>query len=437
MKNKRYIAVLSLFLSAACAVPDAAAGRIRPDTGMNEASAQVTSLDTAAKTLCSDQKKLISRVETAQNALQTTAYALGTIAVLDASLKGLEASVDTLYGAAKVAETIPQTREKARPIRESLETARASVKKARITMTGITQKTEPIRKKLQSAADKLDKIEVGLVTVNKLPCNTTTLLTMVNRCVQRAGSNQACASAKFDRACGATETIYRDYDAAIQPLIASPSVWIPSTDFVNPFAADMQALEKLRQEIAALKSRLDALADQLAVLNAVLDQKFGFSFPYPTPTVTDFLHTSDYDVEISGRIIMQGVGAIEDAIERYLSDFLWGILKGLGVDGYVRQLQNAYNSAVNSALRAVNFDIDVDLPSFDILDTFNAEELVIQNVLDGLSIPDMDLNAPGFSLPNMPSVSLPGLQDNLKLITPYAFQLEAPNLCEAATSGCQ
>jgi hypothetical protein len=406
---------------------------------MNEASAQVRSLNSAAKALCGDQAKLITRVQTTKDTLQTAANALGAITALDTSLKGLEASVETLYGAARVAESIPQSRDKAKPIRESLETTRASVKKARATMNGITRKTEPIRLKLQSAATKLGNIEYGLALVNVVPCGTENVLIMVNRCVQNAGSAQACASAKVDRACETTDKIYRDYDAAIQPLLASPSAWLPSTDFTNPFTADMQAMDKLRQDIEAIKNRLDKLAGQLALLDAVLDKKFGFSFPYPNPEPLNPVRFSDCRVEVSGRVIMNGVGDIEDAIEHYLSDFLWGVLKGLGVDGYVRQLQDAYNSAIDSALNAVNFDVDLSLPSFDILDTFNTEELVVQNVLDGLTVPDINVNVPGLGLglPGLPSVSLPGLKTNLTLITPYAFDLGSPELCGAVTSGCK
>ena len=343
MKNKNLIAVFSILILAAGAV-SLSAGEfggggsgdnlpINRGGNMKNASRQLVSLNGVSKTLCTDQAKLIRRVDGVQTTLQTSAYALGALSVLETDLKLLEASVETLYTAAMTAEAIPQSREKAKPIRESLGTARANIKKARATMTAITLKTEPIRRKLQSAADKAAKLESALKVANQAPCGTPAVLDALAGCVNGLQDmKKVCASRRVDNGAAPVEQAYQQYDDAIQPLLADPVDWIPAVDFVNPFNADMAAIDKLRQDIEALTGRLNTLTDQLGRLTAVLDQEFGFSFPYPNPTLTDPFRMSDCDVRVSGRIILEGVDAIERAIEKYIGDFLWGILKGLGVE---------------------------------------------------------------------------------------------------------
>jgi hypothetical protein len=395
-------------------------------------SVRVTALETASKTLCYDQAKLVKRVDTVQTTLQTSAYALGALSVLESDLTALEASVKTLYAAAQTAEAIPQSREKAKPIREALGTAKDKITKARAAMTAITLKTEPVRLKLQSAADKAEKIESALTTANAAPCGTPPILKALTRCLN-SSSKQACASARVDRAAASVEKVYLEYDEAIQPLIANPVDWIPPVDFVNPFNADMQAIDQLRREIEALTQRLDTLAGQLAKLNAVLDQEFGFSFPYPNPKLDDPFRVSYANVKISGRTILQGADEIQRAIERYLGGFLWGVLKGIGVDKYVRQLQDDCNSALDAAMKAVHFDIDVNLPSMDVLDRFKADELVLETSLDALKLPTVNLNVPGFGLPGMPTVSL---YNTLKTLNPYGLEIPF-DPCKTAEMGCR
>ena len=448
MKNKRSIAVLlSLtFLSAAGAAPVRAGDDLGGpgsgddmtiisgpgDPGSKNTSRQLMILDSTSKTLCYDQAKLIKRVGNVQTTLQTSAYALGALSVLEANLVALEASVNTLYTAAQTAEAIPQSREKAKPIRESLGSAKTKITKARAAMTAITLKTEPIRVKLQSAADKAGKIESGLKIANNAPCGTPPVAKALAKCVS-GSRKRACASKRVDMSAAYLDQTYREYDDAIQPLLADPVDWIPSVDFVNPFNADMQAIDQLRRDIEALTGRLNQLAGQLGTLNAILDQEFGFSFPYPSPAPTNPFRMANADVKVSGRIILNGADAIQRAIERYLGGFLWGVLRGLGVDQYVRQLQDLCNSALDAAMKAVNFNIDIDLPSMDILESFKADELVLEASLDALKLPEVNLNTPGLGLPGIPTVNL---YDSLKGLNPDGLQIPF-GFCKMVEIGCK
>lgn len=448
MNYNKVIAALLLFCAAGAQAKDfpgapEAGNKIerasRPGQDNGEAKRNMMLLEYSAKTLCKDQNKLINRVDNIQTTLRTASYALGALSVLEKDLRVLEASVDTLYAAAQAAEAIPQSREKARPIRESLATARTNVKKARASMTAITLKTEPVRVKLVSAADKADKVETALKAVNTVPCGTAGVLKAIDKCVAAMPDDkQACVYRPLATYTGIVHKAFTDYDTAIQPLISSPADWMPAVDFVNPFTGDMRKLDQLRAEIEALNSRVDELARQLSKFTDVLNREFGFSFSYPDPKWDDPLHTSDCDVKVSARVIIQGADAIQRAIERYIGGFLWGVLRNLGVDKYVRQLQNAANGAIEEAMKVVHFDMDVNVPSLDIVDTFVADELVLENALDALNIPTADVKAPGLGLPGFPVDLTPEkLADHIYSITPYGLHApEVPNFCESLGKRC-
>lgn len=390
-------------------------GKNQPEAVTREVK-KIDGLDLSATALCNDQRKLIARVETVKDTMRTSARALGALTAMNTTLKAMEASADTLYLAAQTAETIPQSREKAKPIREALEKTRKGIKSARETMTAITLKTEPIRKKLEAAADKANRLEEGLRAVNTVPCRTRTVTRLARQCIyDTEEKHRTCVARTVAGRADDLARIYDDYDSAVRPLIADPLDWIPSVDFVNPFNADMQAIDALQRKLDGLREDLDALAEQFRPLTDVLDRDFGFSFPYPDPKLDDPFNFSDCNVKVKGRTIIEGAAAIEAAIERYLSEYLWGILRGLGVDGYVRKLESAFNSAVTEAMKRIHFDLDVSLPSLDVLETFKTDELILEEALNKLNLPEPNPDLPGLGLPGMPKgISLPQLNSDFK-----------------------
>lgn len=390
-------------------------GKNQPEAVVREVK-KIDKLDLSAAALCSDQAKLIKRVDTIKDTMHTSAKALGALTAMNTTLKAMEASADTLYLAAQTAETIPQSREKAKPIRESLEKTRNGIKSVRQTMTAITLKTEPMRKKLEAAADKAKQLEEGLRTVNTVPCHTRSVTRLARQCIyDTAEKSRTCVARTVAARADDLTRIYDDYDSVVRPLIADPLDWIPSVDFVNPFTADMQAIDELQKKLDGLREDLDTLANQFKPLTDVLDRKFGFSFPYPDPTLSDPFRFSDCEVKVKGRTIIEGAAAIQAEIERYLSEYLWSILRGLGVDGYVRKLENAFNSAVNEAMKNIPFHLDVNLPSLNVLENFKADELIFEEALEKLNIPEVKPDLPGLGLPGMPKgMSLPQLNSDLK-----------------------
>ena len=377
-------------------------------------------------TLCRDQGTLINRVETIKTTLKLTAGGLAMLSVLEADLRALELSVDALYLSAQTAEVIPQARPKVKPIKESLASARVSIKKARVTMTAITTKTEPIRVKLKTAAETAEKVELGLTVANTIPCKVMPeSIKIVKGCLAKMPAEKKdCVAGKVEKKAETADNLTKDYDAIVRVLIYHPEVSLPNLDFVNPFNADLKALEDLRAKLNDLTSRLNGLASQLGKLNAILDQSFSFSFPYPNPTITDPLRISYYSVGIGFRTIIEGAGAIEKAIEDRLSGFLWGVLKGLGVDQFVKQLESAANSAVNALLDAVNFNVDVNLPSLDALDALKLDEVVLESGLDSFKL-------------SVDSIDLKQLNILPRLLNPAGLSLDDPDFCGSMNFGCK
>lgn len=397
-------------------------------------------LNADAKTLDGDQLALMGRVRNIQDFLDTTAARLGMLSTLDADLKKLETAINTVYTAAETAEAIPQAREKAKKVKETLAPAKANVTAARQRMDKIVAKTEPLRRKLETAAERAGQLNEGLWLIDQgvivqIPHATA----IANRCLLRAPEAlKPCVSRNLDAKADDVDRVVREYDKAVVLLLSNPGDWLPSMEFFNPFGAELTAIDAMRADLERLVSRLEALASQLGTLNAVLDRSFSFKFPYPDPTWDNPIRTSDYKVSVSFRTIIKGVDAIESEIERVLSSFLWDILKGLGVGKYVKMLQDAADDAVNYALNLVHFDVDLDLPSMASLDPFENALGELEADINGIKIPSVGENLPNFGMPGIPSgVNLGDINGSFRFFAPNGWDWNAPGVCTGVTYGCK
>lgn len=407
---------------------------------LETASSALRTLDQDARTLYSDQAALIVRVDKIKDFLHTAANRLGLISTLDADLRALEASLVTINTAATTAEAIPQAKPKAQKIKETLAPLKANVTAARQRVDAIKARTEPIRVKLDNAADKAEKVSKALWVVNEgAISNMRFPISIAAGCLKKLPADkQACAGKNIDNLANEVDGVVREYDRVVRLLLTNPEPWLPSMHFFDPFSADLAELDSLRLEIERIAKNLKGLAGQLGKVNAVLDQEFGFSFPYPNPTLTDPLRTSDYDVSISFKTILNGVTAIENKIEDKIGGFLWGVLNKLGVGKYVKQLQNEANNAVNSALSALNLDIDVNMPSLDILAKLEKAELILSADLDALHFPEIDTRLPAFGFPDVPAgINFGRIDASVNFLNPSGLEWRDANVCDGATYGCK
>ncbi|MDD5209821.1 MAG: hypothetical protein PHV36_10575 [Elusimicrobiales bacterium] len=384
-------------------------------------------LDNDSFTLYYDQAALINRVKDIQTFLSVSASVLGVLTTVDSDLIKLETSIKTLYGAAETATAIPQSREKAQKIKDTLAVTLKNITAARQRMDAIVTKTEPVRAKMATAAARARVLEYGLIGLNDgVVANIPRAISGIKTCIKSLPEDKrTCADDNMAPIAYKVSTVVVEYDRVVKVLIYTPDIWLPSMNFFDPFNADMLAVDKLRDDIEALYKRVEKLSAELSVLNGVLNQSFSFSFRYPNPTVTNPVRMSTYDVSISFRTIIQGANAIQDTIRSVLSNFLWNILKDLGVDKYVNSLVNQANGAVNALMNLVGFDVDLNLPNMSALDPFGAMEAKLEADLDALKFPSVSADLPGFGFPGF------NADIDLKLLS-GAF----PSACSAEAFGC-
>ncbi|HCC49356.1 MAG TPA: hypothetical protein DEQ38_14770 [Elusimicrobia bacterium] len=406
---------------------------------LEDASAALRKLDKDSRELYAHQDNLITRVRNIEEFLDTSASRLGLLSTIDADLKKLEASLRAADSAAAAAEAVPQAREKAKKVRAGVAASLENVTAARKRMDAIVAKTEPIRIKLAAAADKAGKLRLALYAVNSGAIgNMRFPIAIASGCLKKMPADRrACAYPKVDDAAGKADAVVLEYDRVVRALLYKPEPWLPSMHFFDPFGAELGDLDALRLEIEKLMRETAKLTDKLGALARVLDASFSFSFPYPNPTLDNPLRTSDYEVSIGFKTIIDSANAIESAIEKKISGFLWGVLKELGVAKYVRELEAKARSAVNKLMEAVPFDLNVELPSLAPIDAFEASIADLLARVDGLSLPEIDVKLPGYGFPGVNAgVNFVEIDAAFKFISPNGFDVMNPRACDGVSYGC-
>jgi len=447
-------AVLSLFAAAALSAPVRAQhpapkpiailggpGTTTPQyiMDLDSASGVLKNLDQDSRTLYGNQATLIGRIHTLKTVMKTTADGLAVINTLDADLKKLEASMTTVYKAADTAEAIPAAREKAKKLKASMAAPMANVTAARKRMDAIVLKTKPIQVKLAAAADKAAKMETALTLVNEGPIGKMRFpISIAAGCVKKIdAARQDCAAKNINSMGSDVDAVVAEYNRVVLLLLTSPQPWLPSVNFVDPFQANLAALNKLRSDIEAMEKRISTLAKELGKLNAVLKQSFGFSFPYLNPTWDNPVRISHCHVDIGFKTIIQGAKRIEDAIEDSVGKTLYKVLKTLGVNKYVNELKDQAEHAANTLLRAVHFDVDMNMPDLAALDQLEKLETGLEAKLDALKFPEIALDTPSFGFPEVKlGIDFRKIKASFAFFNPGGLELNAPNVCNGATYGC-
>lgn len=407
---------------------------------LEDASAALRKLDKDSRELYAHQDDLIVRVHDIEEFLDTSASRLGLLSTIDADLKKLEASLRAADSAAAAAEAVPQAREKAKQLRAGISASLKNVTAARTRMDAIVARTEPIRIKLAAAADKAGKLRLALYAVNSGAIgNMRFPIAIASGCLKKMPADRrACAYPKVDDAAAKADAVVLEYDRVVRALLYKPEPWLPSMRFFDPFSAELGDLDALRLEIERIMRETAKLTDKLGALAKVMDASFSFSFPYPNPTLDNPLRTSDYEVSIGFKTIIDSANAIEHEIEKKISGFLWGVLKELGVAKYVRELEAKANSAANKLMEAVPFSLNVELPSLAPIDAFEASIADLLAKVDGLSLPELDTALPGYGLPGVsPGFAFADIDAAFKFISPNGFDVMNPKACDGVSYGCK
>lgn len=382
-----------------------------------------------------DQSELIVRLDHAAVVLRTTAKGLAVISGVETSLGKIDRGLTTIDTLARTASAIPQAKDTAAKILHNLEPIKANVKAAHDRLLRIKLKTEPLRQKLQATATGADALKMGLTGINEgVIAPMSRLLPDMRTCLlfTYPAERYMCADGNMVSVSGQVGPVVVEYDRVVKHLLVSPS--LPNFgSLLDPLQASLRDIEHLCRDLEALAAQLETLASKLRGLTDVLDRSFSFSFPYPDPTLTNPFHVSHWEVSIGFKTIIQGYESIERAIRSKLSDVLWEVLKGLGVAGFIHDLQNQATNALNFALDQVVRHMVLSMPSLSPLaDIENAMAQALA-ALDTVHLPSVDTNLPNFGLPdvaaNMDFKSIIGFKD--------FYQVNwAARQCAPVAAGC-
>ena len=387
-------------------LPDLPTCTVRLGDNRQAITPELQDLSDHSTILHHDQEELRARVVTVANFLNTSARRLGMLETIDSDLIKVENALKSIKQGAGTAQAIPQAREKASALEKRVTPALQKVTAAREKMDAIVAKTKPLREKLQAAGRAADTANTAMLTIDSV------LAVMPRACLLAAACDHFPGSLthidSFSALATKIDPGIQEYDKVVKLLLEGTA--LPSIDFFDPFDAQLEAGDALREQLEAILKDLTGLTDQLDRLNRVLNRSFSFSFPYLNPTLTNPTRISNYTVSVSFRTIMEGTKAIEDRIESLLSGYLWGILKNLGLSGYVNDLKNAANNAADEMLRAVGFDVSVDVPDFDALAPFVE------------AIPNLELAVNKVNFPDIKSgLDITGIDTQLKALFPAGF----------------
>jgi len=392
------------------------------------------------KQLLGDQYALYTETVNIHDFLQTSADRLAMLETLDSDLQKLDTALTAANDAATAAALIPAAREKANKVKDTLTPIKTKVTAARKRMDAIVARTTPLRQKLDTAADKMNTVSQAIYTVNEdVVANLPIPVAIAAGCVKKIPADkQACAQANLDDVATKLDVVVNEYDRVVRLLLVDPSGWMPSMKFMDPFSAELNGIEKIREDLEALLDSLRSITGALNGLAAVMDKEFSFSFPYPNPTWKNPVRVSHYSVSVSFKVIIQGADAIEREIENILSDFLWKILKELGVGKFVKGLQEDAERAVNSAMNKVHFDIKLDMPSFDPLDGFEKDLAALELAINGFKFPAIDASLPGFGFPGVATgIDFREIGLKVKFFSPTGLYSDDINVCNGVAYGCK
>jgi hypothetical protein len=371
-------------------------------------------LDRNALDLSRDLDALHERMTSTRQALDTTGNLLKVPGVAHKQLQALEASLKTADSMLVTAEVVPQTREKAKNLRARITPALARVVNARESIGKIAITTDPLSVKLLKAAKRMGQADTVLVAFNKLALHPEPFATTVaQECVNGAEAGlRECMQTKLDAKARDVDSVVVAADRAVEILLTDVGAigdLLPTLHLIDSMMLNLDQFQKLLPPITA---SLNALVDPLRKLDALLDTNFQKCVEAPTsPWTTQRVCTPD----IKMRVIVQGVGAIMDEIERLVGGVTLELLRAVGLEGLAEALINLAQEPLNALLRQLHLDIDIPLGDIDALTLLPGKLDVPLRAIDidfDVKLPELDAN--------LPSLGLPGVPD-LKAIDPLWF----------------
>lgn len=349
------------------------------------------------------------------------------------ALKTLDMALTSLNEGLEIAEQVPETREEAQKLRESLAKIHTPVSKASKSMQSIDKKIVP----LLNATHKAEKISAKLVVAENAFRNVGIGYIKSVSTVTQCEHNDVIIKVLNN-----STVVYTHMDKRIKEINdAYANVRKIPESTMREILKEIEKIKQLEEPILKLNAQLKPLYDQLKELQHILDKRIGIKPGYPcgpkicykevyfpcgvkTCTKHTFLgkvhypcgtkncsqktpypcgvKTCSVNISMSVGDALKGADTIEHKMESILSSTIYSALKTVGIGSLVHDLENQANNLIKPVLSKLNLNIDSRLPNLNIslnsklLDKGISDVNNFEKELAQL-LPQIDMKSPKFN----------------------------------------
>ncbi len=374
----------------------------------------LAALDDRTSGLHKDVTKLAARYKALSSDLGDIAKVLSIPSKLVTALDKTIASLKAVRAGLETAEAVPQIREKAQKLKESVQGSLEEAISLRTKAERIAKQVAPAQKAAQGGSTGFGQASLTLTLFDIAALrNEPAATSMIQYSIDYFPEpRRDCVQGKVDPKANNATTLVVELDRAVTVLLYEPDV--PGIDPLRGLADKLKAsaLNDLLGDVGRLDKRIAKLDGPLKAVEKLLDESFKVDFGL-------------YKVKVSGRVIAKGADAIESEIEHLLGKLAWKAAKEFGVKKLVNALTKDANKAFKKAYSKLDFDADVHLPGLDRLDPLESElSGLVKAIPTSLAFPVLNLHSPDFGIPGIQaSMDLRGIQTFLTDISePYGFE---------------
>jgi hypothetical protein len=360
------------------------------------------------------------------------------------ALKTLDGTLTTIKTGLTAAEQIPQTKEQAQKLKQSLEGVQKPVSTASKKMETIDNKIAPLLKVVHNAELTASTLANDEETFRIAGIGYINTVGLVSKCehgdtIISILDNSRSAYSDIDREMKRINDGY-DYTKKI-PQKA-----------IDEISKEIDKISLLENPLSNLNARLWPIYEPLNELKNVLDKRISVKAPYICGVDTCYKEqefpcgtkmckkncgittchypcgvkmcsqkvpypcgekTCDIEISMSVSDAIKGSEAIEKKIESMLSSTVYKALKVAGLGSIIKDLENSANNLVKPVLNKLNFNIDASVPNLDI----NLDVKMIDGAIADIGKFDVEIGK------LIPMVNMQG-----PTFKPYSMKLDKINM---------
>jgi len=328
-------------------------------------TSRIDTLDTDITTLISSVETIQTTTKNLDDSLEKLDGILGIPDTIYSDLNKLTEAITTVEGLMNVVSVIPQLRTEAKDLIKALKLIGKPITTAKNTLKPYSDDIKPVR-------DKLEKIEKKVSTFNKKVGELKKDLLKLRGQFERADN---CISdlpdgkvkdellLNLNELAGVVDVPVKRINKQISTIDSTLQKIVTMID--KRIDAQVAILVDIEKEVSDLGKVLNRLLSPLRELRSLLEKEFRFAIYYPC-----FKHKGvcEYDIRVSGAMIVKGANKIENYIEKKLRGIILKAAQEFGIKKIVKQLMSDYDHAFHIIAKKLHLDIDIKIPGMDQLD---------------------------------------------------------------------